>query len=168
MYGCFSGFRIEKSVKTRNPEKCHVTYQIKALFKLVDVDHTKIRISGFWIRKIRKTGKNGKKIILHLYYIAESHAADRPLPGEWVIIAGSLVNFITNLFILTNNLVKLNAYIVIFHSPWVKLTNNLLIHPNNLLKSVTYVAILTVHQRGLVKFTKNMFNTTTNKYMSKL
>ena len=83
-------------------------------------------------------------------------------------IAGSLVNFITNWFILTNNLVKLNAYIVIFHSPWVKLTNNLLIHPNYLLKSVTYVAILTVHQRGLVKFTKIMFNTTSNKYMSKL
>ena len=82
-----------------------------------------------------------------------------------MIIAGSLVNFTTNWFILTNNLVKLNAYIVIFHSPWVKLTNNLLIHPNNLLKSVT---ISTVHQRGLVKFTKNMFNTTTNKYMSKL
>ena len=80
-----------------------------------------------------------------------------------MIIAGSFVDFTTNWFILTNNLVKLNAYIVIFHSPWVKLTNNLLIHPNNLLKSVTYVAILTVHQRGLVKFTKNMFNTTTNK-----
>ena len=46
-----------KSGKTGNREKCHVTYQIKALFKLVDVDHTKIRISGFWIRKIRKKGK---------------------------------------------------------------------------------------------------------------
>ena len=60
-----------------------MTYQIKALFKLVDMDLTKIRISRFQIRKIRKTEKSGKEIILHLYYIAEGHAADRPLPGEY-------------------------------------------------------------------------------------
>ena len=59
-----SGFRIGKSGKTGNPEKCHVTYQIKALFKLVDMDHTKIRISGFCIRKMEKMGKRSFHIIL--------------------------------------------------------------------------------------------------------
>ena len=59
-------FRISgsgKSGKTGNPEKCHVTYQIKALFKLVDVDHTKIRILD---PENPENGKNGKKVILHL------------------------------------------------------------------------------------------------------
>ena len=46
-----------KSRKTGNPEKLHMTYQIKALGKLVNMVALKIQISGFWIRKNRETGK---------------------------------------------------------------------------------------------------------------
>ena len=58
--GHFSGIPDSgsgKSGKTGKPEKLHMTYQIKALGKLVNVVALKIRISGFRIRKNRKTGK---------------------------------------------------------------------------------------------------------------
>ena len=42
-----------------------MTYQIKALGKLVNVVALKIRISGFLIRKNRKNRKTGK---LHMTY----------------------------------------------------------------------------------------------------
>ena len=55
-----------------------MTYQIKAYGKLVHVDIMKIQDST------KILGKKPLEIcILHLYYIAESHAADRPLPGEY-------------------------------------------------------------------------------------
>ena len=57
-----SGFTDpENPEKPENRKKYHVTYQIKALVKLVDIDKTKIRISGFQSQKIQKTGKQ------HLY-----------------------------------------------------------------------------------------------------
>ena len=55
-----SGSGSGKSGKTGKPEKLHMTYQIKALGKLVNVVALKIRISGFRIRKIRKNRKTGK------------------------------------------------------------------------------------------------------------
>ena len=51
-----------------------LTYQTKAHGTLVHADTLKFQ-QKFW-------GNKEKKSILHLYYIAESHAADRPLPGE--------------------------------------------------------------------------------------
>ena len=52
-------FRISgsgKSGKTGNPEKSHVTYQIKALCKLVNMDTLK---SGFPDSRSGKSGKTG-------------------------------------------------------------------------------------------------------------
>ena len=78
-------FRILKSGKTGNPEKYHVTYQIKALFKLVDMDYKKN--PDFRIPDLEnpENGKKWEKIIFHLDYFAESHAADRPLLGEFIL-----------------------------------------------------------------------------------
>ena len=51
-----------------------MTYQIKAYGTLVHADTLKFQNTS------KILGKKFKN--LHLYHIAESHAADRPLPGE--------------------------------------------------------------------------------------
>ena len=71
------GRKLRKTEKTGKFRKFHVTYQIKAFGTLVHADSLNFQNPGkFW-------GENGKILHLHLYYIAESHAADRPLPGEY-------------------------------------------------------------------------------------
>ena len=59
-----------KSGKTGKPEKSQMTYQIKALGKLVNVVTLEIWISGFRIRKNRENRENLEKrhvqSILHL------------------------------------------------------------------------------------------------------
>ena len=69
------GRKLRKTEKNGKIGKLHVTYQIKAYGTLVHADTLKFQNFS----KILKT-KTLK--ILHLHYIAESHAADRPLPGE--------------------------------------------------------------------------------------
>ena len=71
------GRKIRKTGKNRKIRKLYVTYQIKAYGTLVCADT--LEFQNF--KKILE--KNLKVFIFHLYYIAESHAADRPLPGEW-------------------------------------------------------------------------------------
>ena len=67
-----------KTEKTGKILGLHVTYQIKASGTPIHVDTSKVQNS----RKIM--GKKPEKFcLLHLYHIAESHAADRPLPGEY-------------------------------------------------------------------------------------
>ena len=54
-------FRI---LDPENPEKLHMTYQIKALKKLVNVVKLEIWISGFWLgEKLEKPEESGKKIM---------------------------------------------------------------------------------------------------------
>ena len=55
--GRTSGNPHSGSGKSGKPEKLHMTYQNKALGKLVNVVPLKIRISGFQIRKTRKIRK---------------------------------------------------------------------------------------------------------------
>ena len=76
------GRKLRKTEKTGKLGKLHVTYQIKAYDTLVHADSLKAQNS----RKI--LGENGKMLHLHLYYIGESHAADRPLPGEFFLKKG--------------------------------------------------------------------------------
>ena len=66
-------FRISgsgKSGKTGNPEKSHVTYQIKALCKLVNMDTLK---SGFPDSRSGKSGKTGNPEKKDVTYQIEAH-----------------------------------------------------------------------------------------------
>ena len=71
------GRKLRKTEKNGKIGKLHVAYQIKAYGMLVHADTLKFQISSKILEK-----NLIKNCILHLYYIAESHAADRPLPGE--------------------------------------------------------------------------------------
>ena len=73
-----------------------MTYQIEAYSMLVHTDTLKFQNSS----KIL-----GKKPVnnLHLHYIAESHAADRPLPGEWKLKGEKKVDKVGALFVSKPN-----------------------------------------------------------------
>ena len=71
------GRKIRKTEKNGKIGKLYVTYQIKAYGMLVHAHTTEFQNFS------KILGKKQRICILHLYYIAESHAADRPLPGEY-------------------------------------------------------------------------------------
>ena len=69
------GRKLRKTEKTGKLGILHMTYQIKAYGTLVHADSLKFQANS---------GGKQKILHLHLYYITESHAADRPLPGECI------------------------------------------------------------------------------------
>ena len=66
----------KKPEKPEKSEKLHVTYQIKAYGMLVHAHSIEFQNFG------KILGERNKDFAS---CIAESHAADRPLPGEWTL-----------------------------------------------------------------------------------
>ena len=88
-----SRFPDSGSGKSGNPEKCHVTYQIKALFKLVDMD----KKTGIWIADPEnpENWENSIYIKKHKSHAAEGRSRRVVLMS---IFSASGLDRITNLF----------------------------------------------------------------------